>query len=146
MSNIESLVKVLKIIHFAMLMGMIVLGIAAWVVTEKGTVPLMPTEQDSIFFYAALMMASSAAIVGFLLQKRDKETIKEINEMEEKVVFYRSATIRHFAIIEGVALLNTIFFMITADIKILIVTVFMLLYFLTLQPGVVKVKQIFGVF
>lgn len=144
MKILEPLVKVLKIIHFAMLMGIVVLFAVIWVFTENGTTPLMASEHSAMFFYAALFVAAFAAVLGFYLHQRDIKILQTIEQVDEKVLFYRSAMIRHFAMIEGAALLSLIFFMMTADKKNMIISLFLLLYFLTLRPGLVKAKRDLG--
>ena len=119
-----------RILHLAMLTGMVLFALASVVIIEFNTGaflgPDKVKEYGIIFLAAAGIMAIICVMVAIVVYRKRTGEIKNIvNTLGDKLNQYRSALISYLALCEAPGLFAVIAFLLTGDYKVLGITALM---------------------
>ena len=103
--------KILKIIHIALVLGLVIFGIVAYF-SGEGFVTQFTMEGD-FYIYLVPSIAILAYFGSKLLFKQELSKIDKSAILAQKFAKYQAASILKFALIEGAALLALVAFMST---------------------------------
>lgn len=103
--------KILKIIHIALVLGLVIFGIVAYF-SGEGSVTQFTMEGD-FYIYLVPSIAILAYFGSKLVFKQELSKIDKSATLAQKFAKYQAASILKFALIEGAALLALVAFMST---------------------------------
>lgn len=127
-----SSLKGINVIFFGLLFGMVSMGSIIYVIN--------PTENFDFNFKNPLLIIMMVVIIagvfasGFLYNTL-KSKIETKDSLQDKIAKIQQALIIKFALIEGPALLGIILFLVESNLAFLMLSVLMILYFVTLKPS-----------
>lgn len=131
----KEIFKIINLIYKAFFAGMIAfLVIASLMVSKSGA--LVP--EDPLMLQILKIIAIGLAVVfipvAYSIPQRMIRKIGKELSFEEKLAKYQSALIIRFALTEGVAIMATLFFWLTADNDLLMVFAIILLFYIISRP------------
>ena len=141
MPNTNAGLAALKILHRALLAGQLIfLAIILYVSYKRDGFPL--EDYGQVFFWIVVI----AGIAAFVFNRKQFSniiaTIKGHNfSDEEKLSKYRASTIKVWAFLELVIMLSVIFYFLSGNFYILIITALLILDFYALKPTAEKVAS-----
>lgn len=127
-----SSLKRINVIFFGLLFGMVSMGSIIYVIN--------PTENFDFNFKNPLLIIMMVVMIagvfasGFLYNTL-KSKIETKDSLQDKIAKIQQALIIKFALIEGPALLGIILFLVESNLAFLMLSVLMILYFVTLKPS-----------
>lgn len=127
-----SSLKGINVIFFGLLFGMVSMGSIIYVIN--------PTENFDFNFKNPLLIIMMVVMIagvfasGFLYNTL-KSKIETKDSLQDKIAKIQQALIIKFALIEGPALLGIILFLVESNLAFLMLSVLMILYFVTLKPS-----------
>ena len=127
--------KVLKVMHTALLIGMVVFNIVAIVLVQRNIVPAADESFQRIFQIVCILVSGAMLIAGFNLFK--KKMLAARNDPapgEQRMHLYRAACILWWAMIEGPGLLATIGYILTHNYAFFALGVFHLSCLFVFSP------------
>lgn len=131
----KNIFKTINLVYKALFLGMIVfLVTASLLVSNAGAI----MEADPFLAQTLKIIAIGLAVVIIptaysLPQKLIRKISKELS-LEEKLTRYQSALIIRFALTEGLGVMATIFFLLTADNDLLMLFAIILLFYIISRP------------
>ncbi|RKS96848.1 hypothetical protein [Chryseobacterium defluvii] len=131
-ATLASSLKRINVIFFGLLFGMVSMGSIIYVIN--------PTENFDFNFKNPLLIIMMVVMIagvfasGFLYNTL-KSKIETKDSLQDKIAKIQQALIIKFALIEGPALLGIILFLVESNLAFLILSVLMILYFVTLKPS-----------
>jgi O-antigen/teichoic acid export membrane protein len=131
----KNIFKTINLVYKAFFLGMIVfLVTASLLVSNAGGI----IEDDPLMAQTLKIIAIGMAVVLIpvaysIPQKLIRKISKELS-LEEKLTRYQSALIIRFALTEGLGILATIFFLLTADNDFLMLFAIILLFYIISRP------------
>ncbi|OQP50580.1 hypothetical protein A4H97_01695 [Niastella yeongjuensis] len=127
--------KVLRILHTALLIGMVIFNIVGIVLVQQNIVPASGEDFERIFQVVCILVSGTGLIAGFNLFK--KKMIVARNSTgpgEQRMDLYRTACILWWAMIEGPGLLATIGYILTHNYAFFALGVFHLSCLFVFSP------------
>lgn len=127
-----SSLKGINVIFFGLLFGLVSMGSIIYVIN--------PTENFDFNFKNPLLIIMMVVMIagvfasGFLYNTL-KSKIETKDSLQDKIAKIQQALIIKFALIEGPALLGIILFLVESNLAFLMLSVLMILYFVTLKPS-----------
>jgi hypothetical protein len=109
-----NLFKILRIVHTALLIGMVIFNIVGIVLVQQNIVPAADEKLERILQVVCILVSGVMLLAGFNIFK--KKMIAARNNTgpgEQRMDLYRAACILWWAMIEGPGLLATIGFILT---------------------------------
>lgn len=151
--SVEEVIRLLRVLWFGLLMGQILF--TAVLVFVGGTMSTESGPAPSVgLFYSILGVAVLGAIVGQIVVERGlvaslRERSSEIKRAADPVVVaqadYRAFFVKRSGLVEGVALLAGVTYMVTGTTVVLLVSAASILLFLLNYPAEDRVRrQILG--
>ena len=132
-------IKNLRIVYFITLISPLVLiGIFSLAI-DKGTV-MMNDSIDEIFKYLIPIFGMLFIPIGFILFKKRLKSVVENDDISSKLQLYRGIVVLRIALIEGVAILSAIAFLITLNNLYTAYTLISLAFYLPIYPTIDKIK------
>ncbi|MFL5743849.1 MAG: hypothetical protein ACJ751_04245 [Niastella sp.] len=117
--------RVLKILHTALLMSMIIFSLIAIVLVQRNLVPASGETLERSFQVICILVSGVMLLGGFnLFKKKMLAARNDTGSGEQRMDLYRSACILWWAMIEGPGLLATIGYMLTHNLAFLALGVF----------------------
>ena len=132
-------IKVLKIIHAALVLGLLVFGAAAYF-SGEGFVTQFSVEGD-YYIYLVPSIAVLAYFGSKLLFKQELSKIDNSEVVKQKFAKYQAASILKFALIEGAALLALFQFMSTRYSLYFTIAICLIVYLAFQNPTKNKLIQ-----
>ena len=130
--NPQAFFKIIAIIHGALLLGQVLFGIAAFLITKTTYFDIKPGNDP--FFYVVPLLAATGILIGSFLYKQQLTKLAGKGSLMEKKAGYQTALIIRCALAEGPSLLGIVAFIDTGNLFYLYLSGFILLYFLWLRP------------
>src|SRR5271168_4082660 len=130
--NRQTFVKMIAIIHAALLIGQVLFGIVAFAET-KSTVFNLKLGSDP-FFYIVPFLIVAGMLSGSFLFTQQISKLADKNSLNEKLAGYQKALIVRFAIAEGPSLLGIVGYMLSGNVIYLILVGINVLYFIRIRP------------
>jgi membrane protein insertase Oxa1/YidC/SpoIIIJ len=127
----NSYLKTISIIHIALLIGQTIFAIVAFFINRSTTIELNNAADP--FFVVMIALAIGSFIASTILFKKNLEKAKEQEDAKSKLAQYQSALIIRYALLEGPSLFGIVVYLLTGNLFYLMVSVIIILYFLSLR-------------
>lgn len=131
--------KLLQIIHFALVAGVIVFALISFTVHISQPNPYIEKEMRDIFIYLIPVFVFGGFLASNIVFKTKILEIKPLEDIMKKLECYRSVLIVRYAFLEASALMAVIAHLLTADYLFLGITSITILYFIYVRPTREKV-------
>lgn len=129
--------KALKIVHFALIAGLIFFGLISFCLHQFGF-ESTSIELQNIFIYFIPMFVLVGYLVSNVLFKNRLNHCKGKSELKEKLNDYRSALIIRWAFLEGPAFLAIVAHLLTGYITYLAWAGIIIFYLIAIMPTISK--------
>ncbi|MEO7209910.1 MAG: hypothetical protein ABIY35_03105 [Chitinophagaceae bacterium] len=133
-------IKMLKVLHLALMIGQVLLAIAMFSLVYfniTNTFELITISNEILI--AAVVLSALAFLGGTSIFNKKLAAIHDNNlPVSQKLEAYRSATLIRWAMMEFVVILCCVLFFLTGNYYILLVAAIMILFFFTTKPGTEK--------
>lgn len=129
--------KTLRILHFALLAGMIFFSLVSFFLNYTGVEPAA-AELSGIFIYIIPVFVLGGFTASHLLFKNRMGIARSATGLTEKLTHYRAALIVRWALLEGPAFFAIVVYMLTNELLFLGWAAIIIVYFITLWPTVAK--------
>ena len=126
-------------LHFALLMGQIVLAIVFVVLIGKTEIILNP-DGDPFFILVPATALFALFISGFMFKKL-LEQAKAKPKLSEKLTLYRPALLVRFAILEASSLFGLVAYFMFGNLFYIFISAFVMIYFFTMRPTKEKLEN-----
>jgi hypothetical protein len=137
--NQQNFVKIVAIIHAALLIGQVLFGIVA-VAETKSTGFNLKLGSDP-FFYIVPFLTVAGMLSGNFLFMQKISNMADKNSLNEKLAGYQTALIIRFAISEGPSLFGIVGYMLSGNVIYLILVGINMLYFILIRPTKDKMAE-----
>jgi hypothetical protein len=131
--------KLIVIIHLALLAGQVLFAAVCILITPKIIINVRDTQ--SPFVYLAPTLAVIGVLMGNFLYTSMLKNISDKKGLAPKLTIYQSAHIVRCALLEGPSLFAIVVFFLTGELYYLIISVFIMGYFIYLRPTKEKVAE-----
>lgn len=136
--NPKEALKTLRILHFALLAGMIFFSLVALFLFYNGLEPI-DVELSRAFTYIIPIFVVSGYVASHLLFKNRMGVARSAKYLTEKLTHYRAAFIVRLALLEGPAFFAIVAYMLTSELIFLGWAAIIIVYFITLWPTPAKI-------
>jgi hypothetical protein len=133
----KNFLKTLTIIHYALVSGPLLTGIIFYLNTELNTNGTV----DDIFVYIFPLIALGGIFAGNFIFKKLLSNIKKNENLQHKLAGYQTASLVKFALLEGPAFLNIIWFSQTGNLLYLTIGMVLVLFLFMQRPTKIKVES-----
>jgi hypothetical protein len=137
--NRQNFVKIIAIIHAALLIGQVLFGIVAF--DETKSIGLNLKLGSDPFFYIVPFLIVAGMLLGSFLFTQQVSNAADKNSLNEKLAGYQTALIIRFAISEGPSLLGIVGYMLSGNVIYLILVGINVLYFILIRPTKDKMAE-----
>lgn len=138
MSTPKKILDTFSIIHFAMLAGPTVAGVIFYFTTSVSNTSEF--NQEDIFVYLLPIIAMAGIFVGKFLYPKLLIPVKKKETLQQKLAGFQTASLIQYALVEGPALINIVWFSITGNLLYLTIGGVLIIYLFTLRPTKDKVE------
>lgn len=128
----DQFVKLISIIHLALLGGQLLFAIVAYAQAAKVFFGIMNTG-DPLVYIVAIVAVFGFAASNVMFNVLLKAALAKPS-LGEKIVNYQTALIARFALLEGPSLFAIVGFLLSGNLFFLIIAGLLMLYFLMLRP------------
>lgn len=138
--NFKQYFNILRILHLALLAGVIGFG----TVVHFVLLPMPDFEPEG--FNSSLYVNLSAGYLvfaislGYWLFGQQMKTAKAATDLGDKLNAYRSSSIIRWALLEGAALMSLVFYLLSGNVILLAIAGVALLVLLLLHPNAMRLK------
>jgi len=132
----RNFIKTLSIVHFAMVLGPLLTGVIFYMNTElitNGT-------QNDIFIYVFPLIALGGIFASKFLFNLFIKNLKNHETLQAKLAGYQTASLIKFALIEGPAFLNIVWFSQTGNLLYLTIGGVLILFLFMQRPKAEKIE------
>ena len=133
-------IKMLKVLHLALMIGQVLLAIAMFSLVYfniTNTFELITISNEILI--AAVVLSALAFLGGTSIFNKKLAAIHDNNfTTPQKLEAYRAANLIRWAMMEFVVILSCVLFFLTGNYYILLVVAIMILFFFTTRPGTDK--------
>ncbi|MBC6998798.1 hypothetical protein [Cytophaga sp. FL35] len=133
-----SIFKSLKIIHMALVIGLVVFGI--FVYQDKGEF-IAEFDQSNPFTFIVPIVAIIGYFASLYLFRLRTSKIERSQNLKEKLTAYQSASITKYACIEAPALFGFISYFLSGGALFLVIALCMTAYLMVQRPTIPKLKE-----
>ncbi|GMN10548.1 hypothetical protein MTsPCn9_24760 [Croceitalea sp. MTPC9] len=133
----NKIVKTISIIHLALLAGPLLTGAFFYLNTEINT----SGNTNDIFIYIFPMIALAGIFASKVLYRLFLNPLKQKEQLRDKLAGLQSASLIQYALIEGPAFLNIVWFSQTGNLLYLTVGGVLLIYLFILRPTKTKIEN-----
>ena len=117
--------KVLKVLHTALLMGMIIFSVLAIVLVQRNLVHASGETLERALQVVCILVSGVMLLAGFnIFKKKMMAARNDTGPGEQRMGLYRAACILWWAMIEGPGLLATVGYILTHNLAFLALAVF----------------------
>lgn len=138
MGTPRSYIKTLTIIHYALLAGPMILGIVFYLNTA---LDLNGNTNNDIFVYIFPLIALGGIFGGNFTFKKLLLNSKKNDSLQHKLASYQTASIVKFALLDGPALLNIMWFSQTGNLLYLTIGMVLVLFLFMQRPTKIKIEN-----
>lgn len=132
----QGVLKTMKFIHPALLIGQTLFAVIVFATNKNSILFDVNNRKQDVLFYLVPVFAISAMLFGTIIYKRIVSGIPDDSSLVEKMKSYQMASIRRFAFLEGASLFGIAVFSITGNLFYLMISAFLMTYFIFLRPTV----------
>jgi len=135
----KTFITTLKIIHGAMLLGMIVFGIVAY--NTVSTINTSFEMQENLFVFIVPIVAMIAYFASGFIFKKIVQEVKPSDNLQVKIGLYLKGSIAKYAFLEGAGLFAIFAFMNNGYFLYLLIAALLLLFMYTQRPTLSNITQ-----
>lgn len=95
----------------------------------------------SRYYWLAVLFAGSTGFLGYFVFNKKIMKIPKSDELNQKLIQYRSYLIGRYAMWEGTGLVCVVFYFLSNDLRFLLLTGFMILLFLFFKPSYERLEE-----
>jgi len=132
-------IKILSMIHLALLIGLIVFLIIAYTQNKEWQLNLNDT--GDIFFFIVPILAIGGILAGNFLYDKQINALSTKNSLRQKLAGFQTASIMKYALVEGPALLAIVSSMNSGNLFYVIIAVALVVYFYFQKPTKEKIES-----
>ena len=132
----KGFMKTISIIHYALVAGVLALGLVNFLQTA-----ISPDQENNAMTYLFPVFGLMGIFVGSIIFKQMLPKLKTENLLSKKLMGYQTACLIRWALIEGPALLNIVWFGNTGNSLYLAVGATLVIYLTWLRPTKQKLEQ-----
>ncbi|WP_350292909.1 hypothetical protein [uncultured Croceitalea sp.] len=136
-STPNKIVKTISIIHFALLVGPLLAGAFFYANTEVNA----NGATNDIFIYIFPLIALAGIFASKVIYRLFLNPLKQKEHLRDKLAGLQSASLIQYALIEGPAFLNIIWFSQTGNLLYLTIGGVLLIYLFILRPNKAKIEN-----
>ncbi|AYN67967.1 hypothetical protein D1013_11565 [Euzebyella marina] len=125
----------LKIIHTALLIGMVLFGI--FVYTQNGQF-IAEIEEGDIFVYIVPIVAFAAYFLGMLFFKKMILRLKREDSLKQKLEVYQKANLVNYAFLEAAAMLALVAYFLKGTALYLVIALCIMAFYISKRPTINK--------
>lgn len=127
--------KTLRILHKAMMLGMLAFAVVViFIVIRRGGPGVNPS-LDKPLQVVALLVSVSGTAAGFMLFKKRLQAIPAMDTAKNRLAAYRAAALLRWGLIEMPVLLSIICFMLIGNYAFLALAIALLFVFAAVRPS-----------
>ncbi len=130
----------LRVLFFALLFGQTIFAAIAYFIFGIEDAPIEKTSND-VLVYFAVFYSVTAMGAGYVLKPRLVKNAAGKRNLNEKLKAYTTASLIHWAVLEGANLLNIIVFIITDNRISLVFFLAILLVYIPTKPDLRKIAE-----
>lgn len=131
--------KTIRIIHIALVAGVLMFGFVMFSITENQKMDLSYT--GDVMFFVVPIMAIAGIFVGNYIYGNHIKGLASKNTLREKLAGFQTASIIKYALLEGPALLGLVAFMNDGNQYFLIISLFLLGWLILQRPTRDKIER-----
>ncbi len=131
----------LRMIHAAMIIVQLLIGTVFYILKSNEETAVDSGEITVIFTYLIPVFVLASFMISNVLFNNRVKIIREIEEKEDRIKPYISASIIKFALLEFPSLFSLVAYFITGKILFLLIAFAVILYFLVNRPTEMKTKM-----
>lgn len=135
----QNFIRVIVIIHLALLMGQAFFAAAAIFITSNG--PVNKKSNGDVFSIIAPVLVGIGIVLGTVLFIKMVAKLPEKETLKEKLACYQTALITRYALSEGASLFCVVCYLVTANYFLLAVMAVNVLYFILIRPDKLKISN-----
>lgn len=135
----QSYLKVIYIIHLALLAGQVMFAIVAFIQVGKTQIDIKNSNDP--FLFVVPILAIGGFIVSNLMFRQQLNSSINKDSLKDKLMGYQTALIIRFALLEGPSLFGIVTYLITGNFLFLIISGLLVLYFISIRPTRVKIEN-----
>ena len=127
--------KVLRIVHTALLIGMVIFNIIGIVLVQQNIVPAADEQFERVLQVVCILVSGTLFLVGFnIFKKKMMVARNHTGPGEQRMGLYQAACILWWAMLEGPGLLATIGYILTHNFAFFALAVFHLAVLFVFSP------------
>lgn len=134
----KAFIKTFSLIHYAMVTGVLLCGLALYYVRGDAFLRFEKTEEDMLFFISPMVAAAGIVFSRFLPNLIIKS--RSMNTEEEKLGGFKVYYLIKYALLEGAGLFNVIAFYLSGNSLHLLIAAIMVLLLYIEKPTEEKLK------
>lgn len=138
MQDSKTYLRVNSILHFALLIGQIMLAVV-FIVLDGRTEIILDSDGNPFFILVPATALFALFISGFMFKKL-LEQAKAKPTLSEKLTLYRPALLVRFAILEAASLFGLMSYFLVGNLFYIFISTFVMIYFFTLRPTKEKLE------
>lgn len=131
-------IKTLSILHLALLAGPLLAATIFYLNTE---IQMNGSSGDDIFIYVFPIIALGGVFASTFLFKIMLNNLKNTEDLQKKLAGYQTASLIKWALLEGPALLNIVWFATTGNLLFLTIAGVLLLFLFMQRPTKLKMEN-----
>jgi hypothetical protein len=135
----DSTLKTLAFTHVALLAFQMLFAIVAFAQTTRMYFGIM--NMDDRFVFIAPVLALGGFFGGYLVFKKQKNVLRENENIQQRLAGYQSVLITRFILIQGPAIFAIVAYILSGNIFFLFITGSMSVYFIFLRPTREKIES-----
>lgn len=133
--------KIMQIIHAALMAGIVLFGAVAYFITEAPA----EMEDNSMFTYLWIGLTLPALVAVYYFYNNRRSAWDYLSDMGAKEQAYQTRMILIFALIEGPCLFGIVLYILSAELMYLAAVAVLLLVFIRLRPTAQSFKDDLGI-
>lgn len=133
--NIKEYFKALKIVHFALVIGLLMFGFISVLLQLKGYNSVSEEISSSLSYFVPFLLLIGI-VIGNILFKRKLNISINKPSLKEKLNYYRTALLTRYMIIEMVSFIGVVAYLLTGDYSLLLMTAVVIFIFIFYRPTI----------
>jgi branched-subunit amino acid transport protein len=133
--NTEEYFKALKIVHFALVIGLLIFGLISVLLRLKGYNSVSEEISSSLSYFVPFLLLIGIVIGNILFKKKLNISINKPS-LKEKLIYYRTALLTRYMIIEMISFIAIVAYLLTGDYGLLGMIVVVIIMFIFYRPTI----------
>lgn len=126
------------IVHLGLFSGQFLFAVLAYYLNSTGAISFDNQELNQMFLVIVPLVAIGAILGGLFLSKKQLESIKQKENLHEKLMAYQTVLIVKYGLLEGASILAIVGYLFTANTIFMAIAAVIILLFIMNRPTVIK--------